>query len=598
MDIGVDSDIGAIRIPHQRGKPDAETLPGAFGTGDAESGVDAARSIPTRRLCALVYIEDDLRTEIDRRFPVGRRRAWAPCYAIDLVAVLRHTQRASRLALRRDLLLCVLLLAMMAVLSYAAFGLRLVGPAVVIVTAVAVGVLRMALMYGSVSVRSVVRRIWRFARLNRQRFLRRLAAAAVLIGAAVAATVTHHTGRLSLLVLAAGLVVGWAVVVGAWITAYMLAGRVLAATGDLADLVPPQPEAAEERARAASTANVLVYARDRAMTRDPLGPFVGAGHRLSRFTTPPVDVTIPRESGTTPNRVDVGSLHSELAAVASALAIPALSIEHRLYVDGLALPPGLRTTRSPLSRLDTEAILDRVRRPLRFERGYLCLMATHADGNVVVTMFVRAMVQKDLLQLEISVHGLPGVRWPMVEPGADGEPGRKSHRKVRPLPPVPPGKLQAVWCGMRAGTRCYWPTLLGAFRRVSAAAASPAVRAHAVMGDRRAVARRLFDFGADLSLRERLALDQKMHYNEFVDMMSEAARLQQRLVAAVADYLKRLGIDPGDFARESATIINYIQQIAVGSLNAGGVSFGNNSPATGTAPAPQAPPPPPQPSAG
>jgi len=73
-----------------------------------------------------------------------------------------------------------------------------------------------------------------------------------------------------------------------------------------------------------------------------------------------------------------------------------------------------------------------------------------------------------------------------------------------------------------------------------------------------------------------------MHHNLFVDMMAQAELLQRRLTDAVAEYLKSLGIDPGDFAQQSLTIFNNIHQSIINTLNTGAAAFGQASTATGT----------------
>jgi hypothetical protein len=93
-----------------------------------------------------------------------------------------------------------------------------------------------------------------------------------------------------------------------------------------------------------------------------------------------------------------------------------------------------------------------------------------------------------------------------------------------------------------------------------------------------------FEFGADTSLRERLALGQRMHYNAFDDTLGHLRRLQHRLTKAFADYLTSHNIDLQGFIEESATIIQNVQQNIFNNLNAGAMTFGSHSPATAPPP--------------
>ena len=90
------------------------------------------------------------------------------------------------------------------------------------------------------------------------------------------------------------------------------------------------------------------------------------------------------------------------------------------------------------------------------------------------------------------------------------------------------------------------------------------------------------DFGANLSLREHLALGQKLHYYAFVDVLGHMSRLQHLLVRAFAEYLTQRGIDIQDLVRSTATIINNNQQNIFHNLTTGAMTFGDGSTATGT----------------
>jgi len=399
---------------------------------------------------------------------------------------------------------------------------------------------------------------------------------AAIAAVAIGLMVTHQQGRLSLVVLAAGLACGWLVTTAFSAIAYARACTV-AATLDFTGLEAKLPAAQWQRASEAVTGNVLIYTSARA--RGPLGPFVGAGHRLAHWTTPPVDVNKRRDGQTAPQKVDVIDLHSRLHATVLDLGIPTLKCEYRLYVDGAAMSAASTlmdpSTGRPRTWIPEAAVLERLGRGGKFQRSYLCLQASSPNGDIVVTMFVHATLERDLLQLEIGIHALPEVSWPKTEPDSKG--GKPVRR-----PDVPSTTFLAVLTGIAVGTRTYWPILLGALRRTAVTLVDPLVQ-HAVwFHDRRMIAHRRFEFGAEMSLRERLAMNQRMHHNLFVDMMAQAELLQRRLTDAVAEYLKSLGIDPGDFAQQSLTIFNNIQQTIINTLNTGAPAFGQASTATGT----------------
>ncbi|MEV6968582.1 hypothetical protein AB0M47_26045 [Hamadaea sp. NPDC051192] len=584
---------GTVHIPFPRQRPDLEAI-------ETDEAVEVKppslpTTVPSRRLCSLSYIAPELRSEIAEHFPAHRRAAWAPCYAVDIAAVLRHAKRARRSDQRRDFLLSILELTTLAAATYLSLGLKVTSFAVVATTAILAGTTRVLMLRNEISIRSLMLRLWRFARRNTGQFMRRFL---MILGGAIITTAVafNHRGTAqSAVVLGLGLVLTWLVIIVTAAVSYVRACGVLTAEDDLADMVKKEEKPVERRAWEISTGNVLVYARDRA--EGPLGPFVGAGHELGRWTTPSVKVTKAKDKDVKPGAFDVVELHKRLHRAAG-LEIPGLEGQHRLYVDGRSLisDPDLRERRTgpPVTAVAEELILERIRDPRKYQRGYLCLKATQLDGDVVVTLFVRAMLEHDLLQLEVAIYALPPVTWPREEKDASTiqipRAGRDPLMPRRPLTPVPSRKPLAAWAGIRSGTRSYWSVALGAIPRAAAVMFAPLAERVTRLADRRAIAHDQFDFGAQTSLREHLALDQRLHYNTFVDMMAQAERLQRRLVDAVVEYLTELGIDPDDFARSSATIIQNFQQNIINNLTSGAVTFGNNSSATGTAPG--SPPPP------
>ncbi|MBB5873455.1 hypothetical protein F4553_006889 [Allocatelliglobosispora scoriae] len=575
-------------IPAQR-RPDPEAP--AVVPGRA---ADQTTS-PTRKLCTLVHVEDELRTHVNTHLSGKGRRAWAPCYAVDLIALLWHTGRATRLALTRDVLLSALLFATLVVISLIWFGLSPVGLLAVVGVCAALGALRWLLVRNEISLATVVQRIVGSVTGPDREGAKRTAVIAAIAIAVGVFVVVQRQSRLTLLAIGTELLLSWLIIVTFSVVGYVRASRVL--TSDVVDRghVSPRGRAAT-RARQIENANVLIYARDRA--HSVLGPFVGAGHRIMRWTTSPVNVALRSESDTAPKEVDVIELHEALATAARGLELPSLQCEHRLYIDGRSLAdlPELHEGRPEeawLTATADEFVLRRVAEPQKYQRGYLCLKTVDSDGDVVVTMFVRAMLERDLLQIEVSVHALPEVTWPKAADDGTGPVLLTSRRWLSTTTPptpgirVPPRRAHAAWRGIKEGSKAFWATRTGRVSRCAAAATAP-VR-HAVAGwvEGRTVARDEFDFGAETSLREFLAMNQRLHYNALIDMMAQAERLQHRLVHEVDAYLRSCGIDTLDFTSRSITLITN----NFNDLQAGAVTFGNNSPATGSV----TPPPPPNP---
>ncbi|GHJ43775.1 hypothetical protein Cs7R123_11170 [Catellatospora sp. TT07R-123] len=562
---------GAARIPRQR--------PAAEPAGPMSlTGVETSE--PTRYLCTLVHVEQELRDVVDEHFPAWRARAWAPCYGIDLVALLRHNRSAARLAHLRDAVLTGLLLtaATAAVLWTGSLALAL---SVAVCLVVAVSVLRWDLRRRKISARQALRTLFRYARRQGDQFLQRVLVGALALAALAVVVAYHRTAQVVVGVITAAAVAAWLANTTVQVIAYLRARRVLTATGELARLGARIPATLEKRAEAISDATVLVYDRERA--RSALGPFVGAGHLLTRWNSDPVDVTVPME-GSIVRPVDVLALHRRLVAAVAELGLPNVVCRHRVYVDGRSEQylPDLRRDggdEPPATVLPDHQIMTRVARPAKYQRGYLCLQAEEPDGEVIVTVFVRAIREGERLQLEVSVNALPEVTWPRQEkPETPLLIHPQEEKKPRTVH-VPPHLFHAVWHGLVTGTRSTPSVLFAAPSRTALAILRPGLRKVTAWRDRRGMERGDFDFGANASLREDLAMNKKLqHHNAFIDMLTQADRLQRRVVDAVAAYLEEAGIDASEFRRQSAATIVNMQQYIISTINSqGGVTFGSNN---------------------
>lgn len=596
--------VSALRLPPipEAPAPTTERVVAHLAEPLRPAPLDADFESMSRSLCALVYVDEDLRRDIREHFTARRHAAWAPCYAIELVALLRHAARAERLLAARDWCLTGTTLATMATISWLAFGRRLAGPALVVLV-LGAGVARWYLHRHELTLWSLVKRYIGHTKGMWRRTLSRCTVACVAVAVLVAVVLSRSTARLCAVAVLTCLAISWAIIVGFAVNSWRLARRVETNPARPRDLAPPTSRALEERAEQVSTGNLFVYARERANL--PLGPFVGAGHRLSAWSAPLVDITIGRADDgerVPPQTVDLIELHRWLKTSVDDLGLPKVRCTHQLYVDGASLtdlsvgrlllhnaPAG-----PPRSELPEDLVLRRVAEPRPYQRGYLAIQVTDWAGDVVVTMFVRAVLERELLHLEIAVHALPEVRWRRNDhepddpgrnalipaPRGSGKPDGRRERRVTDMAPTPAAALKR---GLTTGTRAYWPTLTGAAPRCGRAALQPVVRSVTSWHHQRFTGRGgAFEFGAVTSLREHLAMGQRMHYNAFEDALNHLRRLQHRLMKAFAEYLKSRDIDLAGFSEESAKTIQNVQQYIFNNLNAGAMTFGDNSPATGT----------------
>ncbi|GIF62967.1 hypothetical protein Ais01nite_10020 [Asanoa ishikariensis] len=561
---------------------------------------------PTKTLCALVYTDDRLRDLVREHFTDRQHQSWAPCYAIDLVALLRHAALADRLYAIRDWVITTFQLLVMIIVSVAVFGPRPQGLAAVGAAFVAIAVARISMVRAKMTTRrayDAVKQRWMKSGGNM-----RLVATAV-VGLALAAVVLTPTGRGCGLVVIVGMVASWLVAVVVAVAARLLAVRVK--VGKLTR-APALAAGFERRARSTGSANLLIYARDRAKgPRSPLGPFVGAGHQLATWRTPLVDTKRARSDDAIPHEpkpVNLGSLYDHLRTGIGTSDVT-VNARVRLYVDGRSLTdspergPGAAAEIStenlleaspagpPRSVIDQSLIDQGIRTPTDYQRAYLCFEMIDRDGHVVVTTFVRAVLLDDYLHLEVATHALPEVigrgedeadaldRLLRRATGFDSADSADQGQEKELIPTLE----AAVGRGLAVGTRTYWPTTFGAMARATWSAVRPLVRV--LRGWHHSYRRRrgaTFDFGAQLSFREALALGQHMHVIALGDTLDRVIRLNRRLTQSMAEFLIAHDISSADFLAKVETVINNVQNNYLNDVTAGAISFGSG-PSTGTA---------------
>ena len=179
---------------------------------------------------------------------------------------------------------------------------------------------------------------------------------------------------------------------------------------------PPLPAEVEQALADAARANVVLFKGQ--------VPFVGSGTLLDHWTasvdlsTGPIRADGERAA---PERFDSLDLHEALVAAMSASISPKPNSGLRMYVVGghAAAVGGLFRSgpvvddetaeirfRRPVSTVPEETIQGFLRRPHASARPYTYFELTGWDGQVVVTLFVRLVVEYPMLFVEASICGL------------------------------------------------------------------------------------------------------------------------------------------------------------------------------------------------
>jgi hypothetical protein len=371
-------------------------------------------------------------------------------------------------------------------------------------------------------------------------------------------------------VVAAGAVLSRFVASTCAVVAQRRADRVVRDDCEPRVLAPPVQTWLEDRAVAVEHGNVVVFSAARASS--PMGPFVGTGHPLSTWTQV-IDVTKGRLASSglvrrAPQPVDLLELHQRLQERVEDAQLSRVECERRLYVDGawLARQPASAVVHllggpmggPPATSVSDEVFWQRITERVEAEQGYLCFTAHDAAEDVVVTTMVRAVTQQELMHLEIWTSVLP----PTAKEGAVVQ-GRHPAAAI-------PGE-------MTTSASALWHTIRDAVARAMRSAQRLLRLARASGRPHMRTGLPIADYGADLSLREQLALGSVLPYGVLRDELAQIARVHERLLAAYIDFLVECDIDVEDLRKGTATVILNNQQNILRDLSAGTAQFGSPS---------------------
>ncbi|GAA0897288.1 hypothetical protein GCM10009558_085780 [Virgisporangium aurantiacum] len=244
-----------------------------------------------------------------------------------------------------------------------------------------------------------------------------------------------------------------------------------------------------------------------------------------------------------PKLVDIRELHEALRASAARAGIPGLWYGYRTYADGRfrlddGARPDDRPCEPPATRVSRADRLDSLGRADAQQRTYLCMQIANWNGDLMVTLFVRAEVIAGILYLYSKVYVLPGIEEPTL---------------VRELPRHLP---EALGLAMVTGCRRFIPLVLWSPLRSLAFLADP-VRRWAKREYERYMIRRgsHFDFGGRWSLREHFVFGQELEFNARDDLMRDLYVLESRLAKALKDHLDKLDIDTSAIEKTVMAII-------------------------------------------
>ena len=315
------------------------------------------------------------------------------------------------------------------------------------------------------------------------------------------------------------------------------------------DQVSPLDSDIEDRLQDVEKSNVIVYNTGEG------DPFIGSGVRQDFGQVRPVNIACPATDASGNKSAiksfDAIALHTYLAKEMLAMGLRGLQVKNRLYVRGdcardiAGLLPDKYS--SPRSRVQPDQVRSGALQPTATGRTYVCAERVREGGELVIGMYVRAELERDLLFIERSLYFLPPIR-DRFKPTLDLDANDFATMTLTPL---------------RTAASRVLPMLAG-----KSLSGREQANYESALEKEETEARREIrkgyqhDYGARTSLREAVAAYFMRDHFDQADILREAQALDRRLLGLVKQFLDDHGIDASEFSRN-------IQQVTIGTIQAG-----------------------------
>lgn len=459
-----------------------------------ETPGDPARSESTRLLCAAVHQDRAFREQVMDEIVDQPYRAVCPSYGVDLVAVVLHALAAQRQRLVRDVALVFLL---------------------------CIAILGAAILSGGSDAASTIWTLW------------------------------------LVVCFLAWLVVG----IDSWWRRYVVLAMGLARNAPrLRD--PGKPGGARVRRRIDAIARIQA---SNVLTFSGFSPFVGSGTEFDDWAFA-IDIEkgardLSAGARKVPKSFTVGDLYAALKANVVTVGLPGLRAEERLFVNGVDVWqfPSLLPNRlaAPVGSAQPE-LLEAIREVSHGSaRTYLCFEVTGWHGQLVVTMFMRALRLKGSLYLEWTSTALLPLRDEYYE--VDRLPRRLGDALVSSFVTA----IASALPSLLASPFFMWRHL---GRRLKARRRRRRQREQ-ISADLNV------DYGARSSVREDAMGETFNRYFLRLDVAMYTKVVQLRLLKRIFDFLEQHDLDTSDFVQQQVNI-NNSQTISVSGYVGAGAAVG------------------------
>ncbi len=284
---------------------------------------------------------------------------------------------------------------------------------------------------------------------------------------------------------------------------------------------------------------------------------VALGKRKNGKRQPPIPFSTPE-------------LHDALEAALNGMGFPDLRVCKRLFVNGEHVAAHSRLLPNKLASPAADAPPDLLYNgcvyPTPEARTYLCAEIGGWKGQLVVSLFTRAVQVRGSLQVEWEFHVLPPLHGNLLEIDHRYEP-----RKVRQL-----AKAVAV------GIIWFVPALISAPATFARYAILPlGNKCRARNQSYRIRNGYVFNYGSPPSIREGPISYRRPHDFVAGDELTFILLAQHTMMRALGRFLKAHKVDMKQFAEQEQTFIKKVSNYNVDKINAGNVAVGNKSRAGG-----------------
>ena len=259
-------------------------------------------------------------------------------------------------------------------------------------------------------------------------------------------------------------------------------------------------------------------------------------------------------------------LHAALEAALKEMGFPELRVGERLYVNGqhvaaepLLLPDPLAP---PIAFAPFRLLYNGCDHPTPDARTYMCAEIGGWKGQLVVSLFARAVQARGSLQVEWSFQVLPPLRKHFLEIDSRYE-----------LP-----RARQVVNALIAGVAGFAPSLISSPVRLARYLRMP-------LDDRRRLKKQsyairnglVFDYGSERSIREDALGSERLHYFLAQDELTFILLAEHTMFRALSNFLHAHNVDMEQFEAQEKTFINNVSKYNINEVKAQNVSVGNKS---------------------